>query len=381
MSKKPHPFLRQLERGQGYVEYALLIILVAIVAIPTVSILANPADFRDGAIYNNVYVPMLCVVQGREANCERRFSSGFPSAENPGSKEFAESGSGSGGSTSDPSVLDVIRITLDGAQTNAVPIGTYAVAAVSTGGADSVTLTVTAPDSSVLINTTNTADADSEFATTPEDTFNYGNVDFTIVGSYVITAFATKDGTDSAVVTQNVDVTNPNDAANLFAGGFNLIDAAADTVVGGLVEGQELQPGLYDFEGLAAGSGVPTRVEMVLTGPVSSSVNLTAGPYLLTSETGGDYAGLNLTTGSYSITYRPFDTNDLPGTEGTINFTVANPPDPISVDAINISVDSASAVAMAGGESYASTNSLEFSVDTTGPLGSVKYELENTASG
>ncbi|MEL6179840.1 MAG: hypothetical protein AAFS10_12850, partial [Myxococcota bacterium] len=176
-------------------------------------------------------------------------------------------------------------------------------------------------------------------------------------------------------------VVDPNDAANLFAGGFNLIDASADTVVGGLVEGQELEPGLYDFEGLAAGSGVPTRVEMELTGPVSTSVNLTTGPYLLTSETDGDYAGLNLTTGSYSIEYRPFDTNDVPGTPRTFNFTVAAPADPISVDAINISVDSASAVAMAGGESYASVNSLEFNVTTTGPVGSVSYELENTVSG
>ncbi|MEO0563777.1 MAG: hypothetical protein AAF125_16850, partial [Chloroflexota bacterium] len=80
MSKQPHPHLRRLERGQGYVEYALLILLVAIVAIPTVSTLANPANFRDGTIYNNVYVPMLCVVRGYEADCEPRFASGFPSA-------------------------------------------------------------------------------------------------------------------------------------------------------------------------------------------------------------------------------------------------------------------------------------------------------------
>ncbi|MEO0564336.1 MAG: hypothetical protein AAF125_19685, partial [Chloroflexota bacterium] len=384
MSKPHRSYLRQLERGQGYIEYALITLLIAVVAIPTVSVVANPADFRDGAIYNNVYVPMLCVVQGREATCERRYSAGFPTVDNPGGKELAESGGGSelgGGGTSDPAVLDVIRITLDGTQTNTANVGTFALAAVSTGGADSVTLTVTAPDTTVIVNETNSTDADSEYLVSPEDTFGYGDVDFSSVGTYVITAFASKDGNDSTAVTQNIIVTDPNDSDNLFAGGFNLIDASADTVLGGLVEGQALDPGLYDFEGIAAGSGTPASVTIQLTGPVSASATLTEGPYLLTTETGGDYTGITLTTGNYSIIYTPYDSNGDIGASGTINFTVSEPPDPISVDAINLTRNGTDEGAMSDGASYASVDNLSVTATTTGPVGSVTWTLTNNDSG
>ena len=379
--------LRQLERGQGFIEYALITVLIAVVAIPTVSILANPGNFREGAIYNNVYEPMLCVVQGREATCERRFSAGFPTYDNPGGKELAESGDGSnsngGGGTSDPAILDVISITLDGTQTNTAEAGTFALAAVSTGGADSVTLTLTAPapDSTVLISTTNTVDADSEYENTPQDTFGFGNVDMTASGSYTVTAFATKDGVDSTTVTQNITITDPNNSDNLFAGGFNLIDASADTVLGGLVEGQALDPGLYDFQGIAAGSGTPTSVVLQLTGPVASSANLTEEPYILTNETGGDYTGVSLTPGSYAIIYTPYDANNSVGTSGTINFTVNEPSEPITVDAISVTQNGTDRGAISDGDSYASADTLTFSSTATGPLGSVKYVLNNTTSG
>lgn len=129
---------KDIERGQGMGEYALIISFASIAALAIVTVLVNPQDWRDGVIYKGIYRPVQCAVQGiSRENCQdaSNFSAvRYPSVEDgntrklcsdgtyiSGSNPWATCSTGASPSTPavEPPVLEdiVIFSDLSGAQT------------------------------------------------------------------------------------------------------------------------------------------------------------------------------------------------------------------------------------------------------------------------
>ena len=86
---------KRLQRGQGLVEYALMIAAVAIVALAVITVFADPNDWRNGLIYQGIYRPVQCVIQGISrddcANAGEFNVVGFPSITNGNSRKQCNS--------------------------------------------------------------------------------------------------------------------------------------------------------------------------------------------------------------------------------------------------------------------------------------------------
>jgi len=386
MTNRIHPKLRRLERGQGALEYGLMILLVAIVAVPVVAILA-PSDFRQGAIYQRVYIPFLCAIQGRDATtCAgtlgggEAYSFGFPTAD--GEKELGESGGGGPGGGGpggggDVSVLEVTSLVVTGESQAILDPSDYTVTAQATGGADSLTITLNDGSSDVF---SETIGGDSEYEVTGVDDFVTAAIAaLQTEGDYTLTAVATKDGTDSDTETLSFSIVDPDGSDNLFGDVFQLVADPGTSEESARFIGfdEETFPGTYEIIGTTAG-GTPAYVEIEVTGPVSASVTLTSEPYAVW---GG--SGTSLTTGDYNLTITPYDEDDVAGSPYDIGLTVTDPPDPISVDSFTLvnATDDTTDGSLADGTVVPFTfDELSARADISGPVGSVAFELSRGAT-
>jgi hypothetical protein len=371
MKHRIHPNLRRLERGQGALEYALMIVLVAIVAVPVVAILA-PSDFREGAIYQRIYIPFLCAIQGRDAvTCEgtlgggAAYSFGYPTAESE--KTLGESGGsgGSGGGGSyDETILAVVSLVITGESQANLDTSDYTSTLIATGTADTVTLEVTDDTSTVVYTQTfnNTAaDATAEFVSSPITAFQ-------TAGTYTLSAIATKDTVDSAPETLTINIIDPDASDNLFGDVFQLIadPGTSEETTSFMGPNDEVFPGTYEIVGNTAG-GTPAKVIIDVTGPVG------AGSYELTSEPYAVFGGSGaaLTTGAYEFTITPYDASDVAGTPNSVNLTVTEPPDPISVTGftlVNATTDATDGTLTDGTEVAFTFDDLSAIAETDGRL-------------
>jgi hypothetical protein len=400
MPKKIYPIIHQLQRGQGYIEYMLIAVLIAVVAIPTVTLIASPANFREGLLYRQIYVPVLCAVQGRGEGCTVANVGVYNYPTKAANGELAEggggggSGGGGGGGSGgggeeivveNPDVLEVTSLVVDGQSQTSLPPGMYSFIAEAKGGADTLTLSVTDSDSNVFAS--NDIAGDSEYETTPIDAFTLADVTFSFEqdGDYVITALPTKDGTDGPPQTLTITIDqslHPDDNSQLFGAGFQVYDADTDQVETSIIDGTELASGNWALVGLTTG-GTPNEVIMELTGPETRTVTVTEPPYTVFGYSDNDYTGFTLPTGDYTLTLTPYDQAGDAGTPAIVNFTVFIP-DPIFVTGVNLINATENTVVgeLTEGEVIPYTNqdlSVSVLTDTDGPpgtIGSVVITLE-----
>jgi hypothetical protein len=368
--------IRSLQSGQGYIEYALLILLIAVVAIPVVSILASPENFRNGAIYQNIYLPILCRVQGQAADCTDIADYNYPTADNPNSgKDIAQGGDGTGTGTGGD---DTDGVAVTGLSANEVVEGfnfTLSDGTVIAPGTYSFTATATGIPEDVDFSLTGDATGSGNDFDSP---FVWESGIALAAGSYTLTATPNKTGETSQALTVSFTVdpsANPDLASNLFMGDLQMFDVDANSNVGYQTS---IEEGTWDFNAFTTtNSGRPSYVIFEMTGPVSQTANLTAEPWQMF---GG--SGVALTAGSYTLSATPYDEFDDAGTAITINFTVTPPPEPISVTGL-VLVDSdadTTGAAITDGGSVTITGPVSFQANIEGPVQSVDIQLTRDGS-
>lgn len=394
MPNKPTSIRKHLQRGQGALEYALMILLVAVVAVPIVTVLVDPDDWRDGVIYQQIYLPILCAVQGRQDNCVENYVYDYPTKESGGGKNLGEGeGEGELGEGEDPNVLKVVSIEIVGQPDTNIEPGTYDVQVEVNGTPDNLSLSLERLPGNTAVGGWGGFQMGDGVNVTQTFTFTLPFTEAALgsFGDYEIVALATKNG-DPATETLaiNVDPANdPNDAANLYGAGFRIFDPATDAVVVAVQDefpaNTVIDYGRWELEGGTFG-GDPAYVEMVMTGPVSRTVTDTTAPYTLYGDDVDPFIGTNLVEGEYTLQITPYDATDQAGTPSELyRFTVNPPPDPISVDSVQW-VDVTGTVGtiedtLTNGDTIIFENNVSFVANTTGPVESVRFELTRNGSG
>jgi hypothetical protein len=376
--------LHNLQRGQGFIEYGMMIAVIAIVAIPTVSFLANPQDFQQGAIYQNVMAPVFCRVQGKDANCNSHggYEYNYPTANNPDSgKTIVKSGEGGDGNGDSVSITgiqvlnaatgDYVQMLNEGGE---VAPGTYHFRAVTSGGATDVSFAL-AQGGTPVANQDDNAD--------PFDLDAGGSgITLTDGQSYVLTARPSKDMEPGANFEVDFSVTltaDPDHANNLFVGGIRLVDANLDTEVMYVNTAVPFEAGTWDLVAeMTLSSGTPAYVRMELTGPVTQTNDVTGNTLAFFGFSAGDYTGGALTAGDYTLTATPYDATDNAGMPYTIDFTVTAPATPISITGmtlINATTDVPVGALTNGNTIDTTSDELTVSAAVDGPVQSIAFTL------
>ncbi len=367
--------LKQLERGQGTLEYSLMIAFVAIVALTTITILANPQNFREGILYQGIYRPVQCAVQGiSRDNCANTGNFNairYPGIANGTSRKLCSNGDyvtageaqqaaddtgdpwsactsvGSGGPTgSEPPTIDQItynRIDATGvgilsANTTIGLEGTYDFVATGSTSIESIAFSIVQNTPAAAGILDDSDDAADFTATNPD----YTGVALT-AGTYTITATPyTGDGlTGTAGAAVSIPfIVEARPSIPPTVTGFTLVNL--DLPVGdqnrriAIQANQAYPQATYAIEVSTNGDDDYALVSLSNSGV--NNVRRDDDPYSVFGNTGADLTGQLLTPNTYTVSAQVFDVNDVSGDTNpvSLNFTIEPPDDTLSVSRVDL---------------------------------------------
>jgi len=370
----------KLESGQGVTEYALLTILAGIAAIGILTLLGG-SNFREGVLYEGIYRPVQCTVQGiSQENCSaaRYVGIRFPTVyendtnsrklcntyDNDGNNLWANATNcdsatddGSGPPVAPMSVNRMVlqstdfiyQFDTDNTEELQVVAGDYeAIVARGdirnpgySGSVESMSFSIspaveTADGNGTISSNIDSVDGsvpsvnDNGVTTSADYTLNERNNVVLVAGqSYTVTAtpYSGNDATGTAgtPLTINITVIEPDLAPPIIQGilfeGDSIIFSAGSN-------NNELIAGEYTPRFQFTNTVENVRFGLTGTGPttVGTTTHTNAPFYLFDTGTGNVGTPATFEEGNYTLTATPFDVNNNPGDQITITFSVI--PDP-----------------------------------------------------
>lgn len=379
--------------GQATAEYALILSFVSILALVMITILANPQNFREGIIYKGIYRPVQCAVQGiSPANCQD--ASGYsairyPSVQDGGTRKLCNDGTyltgddpwtdcATGGSD-DPAAVDppvIGDIVLINVMEDGQPISLLTDASPPLLQ-DTYDFTITfAPDSpeatrirfivrnnagEVFTDTNgftgDRMDNDEEFtlndrtgikldAAGPDgpDHNNPDNWEIYKIIAVPYLDYTDANGDPAEAVGDPVDVTfqvKPRLTVPIRVAGMSFVDPGSGANEQGIQPPPPAPGGREYYEGDYAikvdVTGEATRLTFDMQGPVDFNVNIAeALPSYYPFGISGVVEGKTLTPGTYTLTARAFDVNDVRQDELVIQFRVIAVPAEFSITSFQL---------------------------------------------
>ena len=152
---------------------------------------------------------------------------------------------------------------------------------------------------------------------------------FTSPGEYLVSLTVEDIAQQQAISTVTITVLENTPEETI---SFTLVNATLDTDI--LELSNNLQIATTETEGIALNiraeveSGTVGSVRLELTGPVANTRIENVAPYALFGDIGGDYSGVLLPEGNYTINATPYSGRNLSGEEGetvSLNFALVPP--------------------------------------------------------
>ncbi|WP_375324240.1 PKD domain-containing protein [Flagellimonas sp. GZD32] len=147
---------------------------------------------------------------------------------------------------------------------------------------------------------------------------------YTVAGTYeaVLTVFDGQGQTDTDMV--NITVVEPGTAGVI---SFTLVDAATDTDLFDLFDGQQIDLGVSGGQSLnirANATSETSSVSFNMTGPLSATKTEGVAPYALFGDKSGNYNPMDLPLGSYTLTASATSGGVTLGQPLTIQFSIVS---------------------------------------------------------